>query len=93
MLRQFECLQDEQFTSIAMWFELDLDETITITTDPRCEDRVQCWEQAVLHLVHPISVKKGEIVQFEITIVDNQLKFYQVGIILALLNVIMEILC
>lgn len=75
---QFECLQDATLTSIAVWFELDLDEEITITTDPRCEERVRCWEQGVCHLVHPIDVRKGEVLQFEVTVLDNQLKFYQV---------------
>lgn len=30
------------------------------------------------HLVHPIDVRKGEVVQFEVTVLDSQLKFYQV---------------
>ncbi|XP_066252340.1 protein arginine N-methyltransferase 9-like [Euwallacea similis] len=75
---EFECLQDEELTSIAVWFDLDLDDEITITTNPKVAERVQCWEQAVFHLVHPINVKKGEVVQFEVTIVDNQMKLYQI---------------
>ncbi|KAL1510043.1 hypothetical protein ABEB36_004699 [Hypothenemus hampei] len=66
-------------TSIAVWFELDLDEEITISTNPHCGDRVRCWEQGVCHLMHPIEVKKGEIVKFEVTILNNQLKFYQIN--------------
>lgn len=75
---EVNCLKDGPLTSLAIWFELDLDEEITITTDPNNENRVKCWEQAVFHLVHPVDVVAGEIVQFEVTVLDSQLKFYQI---------------
>ncbi|XP_060531585.1 protein arginine N-methyltransferase 9-like [Cylas formicarius] len=75
---KIRCLKDGQLTALAVWFELDLDENITITTNPLSKDRILCWEQAVFHLPHTISVKTGEVIQFEVTVFDSQLKFYQI---------------
>ncbi|XP_076252544.1 protein arginine N-methyltransferase 9-like isoform X1 [Rhynchophorus ferrugineus] len=75
---EIECYKGGSLTSLAVWFDLILDEETTITTDPRNDNRVNCWEQAVFHLVHPIDVVAGETIQFEVTVLENQLKFYQI---------------
>lgn len=77
---QIHCLEDALLTSFAVWFELDLNEVVTITTDPRREDRAKCWEQAVYHLPHPIAVKQGQILKFEVFAYEHKLQFVQVSV-------------
>ncbi|XP_048516716.1 protein arginine N-methyltransferase 9 [Dendroctonus ponderosae] len=71
------CLEDALLTSFAIWFELDLDEFVTITTDPRREDRAKCWEQGVCHLLHPIAVKEGQILKFQVYVYQDKVQFCQ----------------
>lgn len=61
--------------ALAVWFDLNLTEEISLTTNPFNEERVDCWEQAVFYLDHPILVSEGEILTLRATIVDCKLKF------------------
>ncbi|KAJ8927099.1 hypothetical protein NQ314_020371 [Rhamnusium bicolor] len=40
--------------AVAVWFDLNLTEEISITTNPFDENRVRCWEQAIFPLDHPM---------------------------------------
>lgn len=60
--------------ALAVWFELNLDEEITISTDP-FNSNVKCWEQAVFHLDHPIEVKAGDLLKLKPRIVEGQIHF------------------
>ena len=41
---ELEIINSGELDAIAMWFDLHLDDSITITTAP---DTVNCWEQAI----------------------------------------------
>lgn len=61
--------------ALAVWFDLNLTEEISLTTNPFKEDKVDCWEQAVFYLDHPILVREGEVLTLKATVVDCKLKF------------------
>ncbi|KAJ8922870.1 hypothetical protein NQ315_007905 [Exocentrus adspersus] len=61
--------------AFAVWFDLNLTENVSITTKPFSEEKVNCWEQAVFYLDHPVFVSEGEILTLKATVVDCKLKF------------------
>ncbi|RZB40208.1 protein arginine N-methyltransferase 9, partial [Asbolus verrucosus] len=71
---ELTCKEDGIIHALAMWFDLNLDEEITISTNPFDSD-IRCWEQAVFHLKHPIPVKKNEILKLRPKITNGQILF------------------
>lgn len=61
--------------ALAVWFDLNLTETISITTNPLDENYCKCWEQAVFYLDHPIYVREGETLTLRVTVNDCKLNF------------------
>lgn len=61
--------------ALAVWFDLNLTEEISITTNPLDENYCKCWEQAVFYLDHPVYVGEGEILTLRVTINDCKLNF------------------
>lgn len=69
-----KCIKNGTIDAIAVWFDLHLDETITLTTDPFEPKRAECWEQAIFYIKTPKEVKENEDVTICSTIVDNKLQ-------------------
>ncbi|XP_023013258.2 protein arginine N-methyltransferase 9 isoform X1 [Leptinotarsa decemlineata] len=65
--------RDGVLHAVTVWFDLHLTENISITTDPLSEDRVTCWEQAVIYLDRPVRVKAGQILPFVFAVVNSKL--------------------
>lgn len=61
--------------ALAIWFNLNLTEEISITTNPLDENYCKCWEQAVFYLDHPVYVREGEILTLRVTVIDCKLNF------------------
>lgn len=61
--------------ALAVWFDLNLTEEISITTNPLDENYCKCWEQAVFYLDHPVYVREGEILTLRVTLNDCKLNF------------------
>jgi type II protein arginine methyltransferase len=72
------CTEDGAVHALAIWFDLSLDEDITISTNPFNSD-VECWEQGVYHLTHPVQVKKDEVLKIKPRVVEGQITFTVVG--------------
>ncbi|XP_014354742.2 protein arginine N-methyltransferase 9 [Papilio machaon] len=52
--------QDGEINCMIGWFNLYLTDNVTITTDPRSEDRCNAWQQAVFFDIIPKEVKKND---------------------------------
>ncbi|KAJ8984610.1 hypothetical protein NQ317_006072 [Molorchus minor] len=61
--------------ALAVWFDLNLTENITLTSNPQDPNRVKCWEQAIFYLDHPVYVNEGEILNIRVQVDDCQPKF------------------
>lgn len=59
---QFTATEDDEINVVIGYFNLYLTKDITLTTDPRAEDRANAWQQAVFFDNVPKSVKKGEVI-------------------------------
>ncbi|XP_044254189.1 protein arginine N-methyltransferase 9-like [Tribolium madens] len=68
------CTEKGTIHALAIWFDLRLDEEITISTNP-FNSNVKCWEQGVVHLDHPIEVASGDILRLKPRIVEGQIHF------------------
>lgn len=44
----YNCIYDGQLDAIAVWFELHLDDEITISTAPNASESC-CWDQAIFY--------------------------------------------
>ncbi|XP_013148679.1 PREDICTED: putative protein arginine N-methyltransferase 9 [Papilio polytes] len=53
-------IQDGEINCMIGWFNLYLTDNITITTDPRSEERCNAWQQAVFFDMIPKEVKKDD---------------------------------
>lgn len=53
------CLVDGVIHAIAVWFTLYLTDDIIVNTSPFDKDNLDCWEQAIFYLDHPVTVHKG----------------------------------
>ncbi|XP_031341593.1 protein arginine N-methyltransferase 9-like [Photinus pyralis] len=69
------CVNSGSIDGFAIWFNLYLDEekTNVITTDPR-ENNVNCWEQAMIYLDHPIAVDQNDEITVKLSCIKNELK-------------------
>ncbi|KAF2905693.1 hypothetical protein ILUMI_00477 [Ignelater luminosus] len=67
------CLESGTIDAIAVWFDLHLDDVISITTNPK-SNYVDCWEQAVIYLDHPLVVTKDQDVKLQVSCTDDVLK-------------------
>lgn len=65
--------------ALAVWFDLNLTEDISITTNPLDENYCKCWEQAVFYLDHPLYVREGEILTLRVAVCDCKLNFDVIG--------------
>lgn len=69
-------LKNGSIDAIAVWFDLYLDETVKLTTNPFETDRAKCWEQAVFYLNTPKVVTENEEVIVASTLFDNRLQLF-----------------
>lgn len=68
------CLQEGVLHGIVVWFDLDLDKDIQISTNPT-RGNVKCWEQAIFHFDHTFKIKKDELITIKPKLINNQLNF------------------
>lgn len=61
--------------ALAIWFDLNLNDEVSITTNPCSENYSRCWEQAIFYLHHPITVKENEVLTLNVNINDCKLSF------------------
>ncbi|CAK1600284.1 unnamed protein product [Parnassius mnemosyne] len=59
---EFNALEDGEINTMIGWFKLYLTENITITTDPRADNRCNAWQQAVFFDNIPKKVNKNETI-------------------------------
>ncbi|KAK9875734.1 hypothetical protein WA026_009531 [Henosepilachna vigintioctopunctata] len=59
-----------------VWFDLNLDEEIVISTNPFHTNYEPCWEQAIFYCQHPIKVEANEIIPLRVALRDEKL-YYQ----------------
>ncbi|EFA02025.1 Putative protein arginine N-methyltransferase 9-like Protein [Tribolium castaneum] len=69
------CSEKGTIHALAVWFDLRLDAEITITTNPFIPSNTKCWEQAIVHLDHPIEVAAGDTLRLKPRIVEGQIHF------------------
>ncbi|CAH1174194.1 unnamed protein product, partial [Phaedon cochleariae] len=69
-----KCNQAGTIHALAVWFDLGLTADVSITTDPLNDDRVTCWEQAVVHLDRPVKVTAGDVLAVDVSMKNCRLK-------------------
>lgn len=62
--------------AIALWFDLHLNETVKLTTNPFDKNRAVCWEQAIFYLNSPKIVTENEEIEICSSVVDNKLQLF-----------------
>lgn len=70
---KLKCIKAGIIVAITVWFDLFLDENISITTNP-LKNSVKCWEQAIVYLDHPLTVRAGDEVQLKFTCVADKVE-------------------
>lgn len=71
-----KCIKNGTINAIALWFDLNLDETIKITTNPFELHRAKCWEQAIFYINSPKAVTVNEEATVYSAVVDNKLQLF-----------------
>lgn len=59
---QFTAKEDNEINIVIGWFNLYLTKNVTLTTDPRAENKATAWQQAVFFDNIPISVKENQVI-------------------------------
>ncbi|KAM3960117.1 protein arginine N-methyltransferase 9 [Aphomia sociella] len=59
---KFKTKEDGEINAVIGWFNLYLTDKITITTDPRSDNRANAWQQAVFFDNIPKSVKEDDLI-------------------------------
>lgn len=70
-----KCIRNGTIDALAVWFDLHLDDTVNLTTNPFDENRAKCWEQAIFYLDPPRDVTQNEEIIICGAVVDNKLQF------------------
>ncbi|KAJ8945432.1 hypothetical protein NQ318_009888 [Aromia moschata] len=60
--------------AFTIWFDLNLTEEVSITTNPLDPDCIRCWEQAVFYLNRPVLKEEGDTLAVKVTVADCKLK-------------------
>lgn len=68
-----KALESGQINTYIGWFNLDLTENISITTDPTNEGRANAWQQAVFFDTVPMDVKKDETITLDFRLKSERL--------------------
>lgn len=69
-------LKNGSIEAIAVWFDLYLDETVKLTTNPFETNRAKCWEQAVFYLNTPKVITENEEIVISGTLLENKLQLF-----------------
>lgn len=68
-----KCLQKGRIDAFAVWFVLYLNETITLTNNPK-SDVKSCWDQAIHYVHHPITVQNEQAFNVKLSCCEGYLE-------------------
>lgn len=73
-----KCKKDGIVQALAVWFDLNLDAELSITSSPFI-DNAKCWDQAIFYLNHPIEMKKDETIEVQACVLSDHFRVKVLG--------------
>lgn len=68
-------IREGNIDCLVVWFDLHLDDEISISTNPFHEANEPCWEQAIFHCRSPFKIEKNQEIPLSVKIIREHLEF------------------